>query len=82
MTLTLGQKDLKYVPVEKKFTALDHRMKTISINDTIKILDGPAKVISQICYQEVDVYIAKRYFFFQYFFLIVVGTSGNCKADL
>ncbi|XP_057531996.1 protein RNA-directed DNA methylation 3 [Amaranthus tricolor] len=43
VTLTLGQKDLKYVPVEKKFTALDHRMKTISINDTIKILDGPAK---------------------------------------
>ncbi|XP_021751371.1 protein RNA-directed DNA methylation 3-like isoform X2 [Chenopodium quinoa] len=42
-TLNLGQKDLKYVPLEKKFTALDHRMKTISTNDTVRILEGPIK---------------------------------------
>ncbi|KAL2930612.1 Protein RNA-directed DNA methylation 3 [Bienertia sinuspersici] len=41
--MALGQKDLKYVPQDKKFTALDHRMKTISINDTVRILDGPSK---------------------------------------
>ncbi|XP_021745367.1 protein RNA-directed DNA methylation 3-like isoform X2 [Chenopodium quinoa] len=42
-TLNLGQKDLKYVPLEKKFTALDHRMKTISTNDTVRIVEGPIK---------------------------------------
>ncbi|GMH13299.1 hypothetical protein Nepgr_015140 [Nepenthes gracilis] len=41
--VTLGKKDLKIVQSDKKFTALDHRMKTISINDTIKILDGVSK---------------------------------------
>ncbi|KAL9224359.1 hypothetical protein vseg_000402 [Gypsophila vaccaria] len=43
VTLTFGPKELKYVPVDTKFTASDHRMKTISINDTVKILDGPSK---------------------------------------
>uniref|UniRef100_A0A2P2P9Y7 Spt5 KOW domain-containing protein n=1 Tax=Rhizophora mucronata TaxID=61149 RepID=A0A2P2P9Y7_RHIMU len=26
-----------------KFTALDHRKKTISINDTVMVLEGPLK---------------------------------------
>ncbi|GAB4836401.1 hypothetical protein Ancab_001312 [Ancistrocladus abbreviatus] len=41
--VSLGRKDLKIVRLEKKVTALDHRMKTISINDTLRILDGAAK---------------------------------------
>ncbi|KAH9617774.1 hypothetical protein KSS87_011811 [Heliosperma pusillum] len=52
VTMTFGQKELKYLPIEKKFTASDHRMKTISINDAVKILDGPSKgkqgVVKQI----------------------------------
>lgn len=43
LMMTLGHKDLKYVPLDRKFTALDRRMKTISISDTVSITDGPAK---------------------------------------
>jgi len=42
--MTLGRKDLKYIPLDRKFTALDRRTKTISISDTVSITDGPAKV--------------------------------------
>ncbi|XP_074276661.1 protein RNA-directed DNA methylation 3 isoform X2 [Silene latifolia] len=52
VTMTFGQKELKYLPIEKKFTASDHRMKTVSINDAVRILDGPSKgkqgVVKQI----------------------------------
>jgi len=27
-----------------KFTALDHHKKTMSVNDTVKVLEGPLKV--------------------------------------
>ncbi|GAV92176.1 LOW QUALITY PROTEIN: KOW domain-containing protein/Spt5-NGN domain-containing protein, partial [Cephalotus follicularis] len=41
--VTLEQKDLKSGSIDKKFTALDQRMKVISINDTVKVLEGPFK---------------------------------------
>ncbi|KAF5947402.1 hypothetical protein HYC85_013359 [Camellia sinensis] len=39
--VTVELKQLKNGSFDKKFIALDHRMKTISINDTVKILEGP-----------------------------------------
>ncbi|KAJ8422688.1 hypothetical protein Cgig2_023938 [Carnegiea gigantea] len=43
LMMTLGHKDLKYVPLDRKFTAIDRHTKTISISDTVSITDGPAK---------------------------------------
>ncbi|CAL5343301.1 unnamed protein product [Camellia sinensis] len=39
--VTVELKQLKNGSFDKKFIALDHHMKTISINDTVKILEGP-----------------------------------------
>ncbi|XP_052187929.1 protein RNA-directed DNA methylation 3 [Diospyros lotus] len=41
MVVTVEQNQLKNGSFEKKFTALDHQMKIISINDTVKVLEGP-----------------------------------------
>lgn len=43
--VTVKVQDIKSACVDKMFTASDRYMKTISINDTIKILEGPLQVI-------------------------------------
>ncbi|XP_057979247.1 protein RNA-directed DNA methylation 3 isoform X2 [Malania oleifera] len=43
VTVTVDLRELKNVPFDKKFTALDQHMKIISINDTVKVLEGPSK---------------------------------------
>ena len=44
MVQTVVLHELKNPLFENKFTALDQHMKTISINDTLKVLEGPLKV--------------------------------------
>ncbi|GAB2286890.1 hypothetical protein Dimus_021278 [Dionaea muscipula] len=41
--VTHSAKALKIVESDTKFTALDRRMKTITLNDTVRVLDGAAK---------------------------------------
>ncbi|KAH8497363.1 hypothetical protein H0E87_019870 [Populus deltoides] len=41
--VTIALRDLKNGPTDMKFTALDHHKKTISVNDTVKVLEGPLK---------------------------------------
>ncbi|CAK7325384.1 unnamed protein product [Dovyalis caffra] len=41
--VTVALRDLKNGPTDMKFTALDHHKKTISVNDTVKVLEGPLK---------------------------------------
>jgi hypothetical protein len=45
--VTVALRDLKNGPTDMKFTALDHHKKTISVNDTVKVLEGPLKVWHQ-----------------------------------
>ncbi|EOY18833.1 Kow domain-containing transcription factor 1, putative [Theobroma cacao] len=40
VVVTIGQHELKSGPLDTKFTALDQHSKTISINDTVKVLEG------------------------------------------
>lgn len=44
MVQTVALRELKNTLFENKFTALDQHMKPISINDTLKVLEGPLKV--------------------------------------
>ncbi|KDP30494.1 hypothetical protein JCGZ_16173 [Jatropha curcas] len=43
IVVSIGQHELKNGPSDMKFTALDHNTKTISINDTVRVLEGPLK---------------------------------------
>ncbi|OMP04197.1 hypothetical protein COLO4_09867 [Corchorus olitorius] len=40
VVVTVEQRELKSGPLDTKFTALDQHSKTISINDTVKVLEG------------------------------------------
>lgn len=42
--LTLPQNGLKHGPSDMKFTALDRYKKTICVNDTIRVTEGPSEV--------------------------------------
>lgn len=42
--VTVQRRDIKNGPFEMKFTAPDQHMKIISINDTVKISEGPLEV--------------------------------------
>jgi hypothetical protein len=42
--VTVQLKELKGGHFDMKFTALDQRMKPISVTDTIRVLEGPLKV--------------------------------------
>lgn len=42
--VTVALRDLKNGPTDMKFTALDHHKKAMSVNDTVKVLEGPLKV--------------------------------------
>lgn len=44
VVVTIGQHELKSGPLDTKFTALDQHSKTISINDTVKVLEGQHEV--------------------------------------
>ncbi|KQK05519.1 protein RNA-directed DNA methylation 3 isoform X2 [Brachypodium distachyon] len=41
--VTVRKQDIKKGCVDKMFTAVDHQKKIISINDTVKVLEGPAQ---------------------------------------
>ncbi|KAK9282782.1 hypothetical protein L1049_011003 [Liquidambar formosana] len=41
--MTVEAQELKNALFDKKFTALDQHMKTISVNDTVRVLEGPSK---------------------------------------
>ncbi|PSR92989.1 Protein RNA-directed DNA methylation like [Actinidia chinensis var. chinensis] len=41
LVMTIEVHQLKNGCFDKKFTALDHRMKIISVNDTVRVLEGP-----------------------------------------
>ncbi|XP_011031637.1 PREDICTED: hornerin isoform X1 [Populus euphratica] len=41
--VTVALRDLKNGPTDMKFTALDRHKKTMSVNDTVKVLEGPLK---------------------------------------
>ncbi|KAJ6317426.1 hypothetical protein OIU76_013045 [Salix suchowensis] len=41
--VTVALRDLKNGPTDMKFTALDHHKKAMSVNDTVKVLEGPLK---------------------------------------
>ncbi|KAF2295525.1 hypothetical protein GH714_033119 [Hevea brasiliensis] len=43
VVVTVVRHELKNGPSDMKFIALDHRMKTVSINDTVRVLEGPLK---------------------------------------
>ncbi|OAY45822.1 protein RNA-directed DNA methylation 3 isoform X2 [Manihot esculenta] len=43
VVVTVRRHELKTGPSDMKFIALDHRMKTVSINDTVRVLEGPLK---------------------------------------
>ncbi|KAJ9175488.1 hypothetical protein P3X46_014038 [Hevea brasiliensis] len=43
VVVTVGRHELKNGPSDMKFIALDHRTKTVSINDTVRVLEGPLK---------------------------------------
>jgi hypothetical protein len=49
------KQDIKKVCVDKMFTAVDHQKKTISINDTVNVVDGPfqVKIEVLICQESV-----------------------------
>lgn len=47
--VTVRRHELKTGPSDMKFIALDHRMKTVSINDTVRVLEGPLKVWHWLC---------------------------------
>nr|KJB73476.1 hypothetical protein B456_011G234600 [Gossypium raimondii] len=40
VVVTVEKRELKNGPMDTKFTALDHHSKTISISDTVKVLEG------------------------------------------
>lgn len=42
--LTVHQTELKHGPSDMKFTALDQHKKTICVNDTIRVTEGPSEV--------------------------------------
>lgn len=42
--VTVQQSELKSGLSNMKFTALDHRMKSIRVNDTVKVTEGPFEV--------------------------------------
>jgi transcription elongation factor SPT5 len=42
--VTVRKQDIKRGCEDKMFTAADHQNKTISINDTVKVLEGPVQV--------------------------------------
>ena len=42
--VTVELRELKSGPLDTKFTALDQHSKTISINDTVKVLEGQHEV--------------------------------------
>lgn len=44
VVVSIELRQLKSASFDKKFHALDHRMKTISVNDTVRILQGPLQV--------------------------------------
>ena len=44
VVVTLEVRELKNGLSDMKFTALDHHKKTISINDTVRVLEGSLKV--------------------------------------
>ena len=44
LVMTVEVHQLKNGCFDKKFTALDHRMKIISVNDMVRVLEGPLQV--------------------------------------
>lgn len=42
--MTVRKQDIKKGIVDKMFTAVDHQNKSISMNDTVKVLEGPVQV--------------------------------------
>lgn len=40
----MGVHEIKNGPFEGKFTAMDQHKKPISVNDTVRVLEGPLKV--------------------------------------
>ncbi|KAL5735057.1 hypothetical protein ACOSP7_032918 [Xanthoceras sorbifolium] len=50
--MTVERRNLKNLTSDMKFTAFDHCMKTISVNDTVRVSEGPSKgrqgVVKQI----------------------------------
>lgn len=51
--LNVGVHDIKNGPFEGKFTAFDQHKKAISVNDSVRVLEGPSKVGSSF-YTVVD----------------------------
>lgn len=47
--LNVGVHEIKNGPFEGKFTAFDQHKKAISVNDSVRVLEGPSKVRSS-CY--------------------------------
>lgn len=45
VTVTVQARELKNAEFDKKlFTALDQKLKSVSVNDTVRVLEGPLKV--------------------------------------
>jgi transcription elongation factor SPT5 len=42
--VTVRKQDINRGCEDKMFTAVDHQKKTISMNDTVKVLEGPVEV--------------------------------------
>lgn len=42
--LNVGVHDIKFGPFEGKFTAFDQHKNAISVNDSVRVLEGPSKV--------------------------------------
>lgn len=40
----VGVHEIKNGPIDAKFTAMDQHRKPISVNDTVRIMEGPLKV--------------------------------------
>ncbi|EEF28368.1 suppressor of ty, putative [Ricinus communis] len=43
VVVTVARNDIKKGPSDMRFTALDHRTKIISVNDMVKVVEGPLK---------------------------------------
>lgn len=44
VVVSVKQRELKKATFDKKFTAFDQHKKTISLNDTVRVLEGPLEV--------------------------------------
>lgn len=58
ITVNVQERELKIAEFDKKlFTALDQQLKNISVNDTVRILDGPLKVHKKLNRHALLVYL-------------------------